>query len=162
MPQKTLQIQLMTPENFSKYGKVIVPTKDRITFSNPFVDHYNNLGSLETLGQNPVISFFSSYRREYVIDSLERHKDTSEIFFPVEGTAFMPFAPTLSDGRPDIEQMEVFICREGHPFTAERGVWHLFPFPVTERYASYLLVDRELIERDLETVTLSDPVAISL
>jgi ureidoglycolate hydrolase len=109
-----------------------------------------------------VISFFSSYRREYVIDSLERHRATSEIFFPVEGTAFMPFAPTLSDGRPDIEHMEVFICREGHPFTAERGVWHLFPFPVTERYASYLLVDRELIEKDLETITFSDPVVISL
>jgi hypothetical protein len=68
------------------------PLKERITFSNPFVDHYNDLGNLETLGKNPVISHF----------------------------------------------------------------------PVTERYASYLLVDKNLIEEDLETFTVSDPVRIAL
>jgi ureidoglycolate hydrolase len=162
MPNRTIQAKLMTPDNFSAFGSVIVPVKDSITFSNPFVDHYNDLGSLETLGKNPVISYFSSYRRDYLIDTLERHNGTSEIFFPVEGTAFMPFAPTLPSGEPDVEHMQVFICREGHPFTAERGVWHLFPFPVTERYASYLLVDRDLIEQDLETYTVPDPIGIAL
>jgi ureidoglycolate hydrolase len=162
MLHETIQAKLMTPDNFSKFGKVIIPVKEKITFSNPFVDHYNDLGNLETLGENPVISYFSSYRRDFLIDTLERHRNTAEIFFPIEGTAFMPFAPTLPNGEPDVEHMEVFICREGHPFTAERGVWHLFPFPVTERYASYLLVDRNLIEKDLETFTISDPVRIAL
>lgn len=162
MPQREIQAQLITPEVYAKFGKVIIPTKDRITFSNQFVDHYNDLGNLKTLGKDPVVSYFSCYRRNYLIDTLERHKNTSEIFFPVQGTAFMPFAPTLPNGNPDIDNMQVFICREGHPFTVERGVWHLFPFPVTEQYSSYLLVDKTLIEEDLETFDIEDPVRIAL
>ena len=159
---KEITAQIMTTENFSPFGTLIFPNKERITFSNRFVDHYNDLANLETVGKDPVVSYFSCCRREFVVTSLERHALSAEIFFPVRGTACMPFAPSLPDGNPDIDGMKVFICREGHPFTAERGVWHLFPFPVTENYASYLIVERELIDHDLESREIAAPCRIVL
>ena len=74
----------------------------------------------------------------------------------------MPFAPALENGSPDIKNIKVFICAEGRPFTVERDVWHLFPFPVKDRYDSYLIAEKRLIEDDLVMYDLSDPVRVTL
>lgn len=159
---REVKAQLMTPDGFSSFGKVLVPTRDKITFSNEKVQHYNAIGTFETMGRDPAVSFFTAQRRAFVLDSLERHVRSSEIFFPAGGTALMPFAPTLPDGSPDAANLRVFVCVEGVPFTCERGVWHLFPFPIGERYDSYVIVEKALIEEDLEVVTLKEPVRVSL
>ncbi len=159
---KEVKAQLMTPDGFEPFGKMLIPTRDKITFSNEKVQHYNEVGSFDTMGRDPAVSFFTVKRREFVLDSFERHARSSEIFFPVKGAALMPFAPTLPDGSPDTEDIRVFVCGEGAPFTCERGVWHLFPFPIGERYDSYVIVEKALIEEDLEVVALKDPVRIAL
>jgi ureidoglycolate hydrolase len=159
---KEVKAQMMTPEGFAPFGKLLIPTDDKITLSNEKVRHYNAVGTFETMGRDPAVSFFTVKRRAFVLDSFERHTRSSEIFFPVKGTALMPFAPTLPDGSPDTERIRVFVCGEGEPFTCERGVWHLFPFPVGERYDSYVIVEKALIEEDLEAVTLKEPVRIVL
>jgi len=160
MPETKAQI--MTPESYSEFGKILIPVKEKITFSSQFVNHYNDLGSIETVGKDPVVSFFSAFRRDFVIDKLERHPGTSEIFFPVKGTGLMPFTTSMNDGTPDIENIKVFICSAGHPFTVERDVWHLFPFPVEDQYDSYLVVEKDLIENDLVMYDLKMPVRIIL
>ena len=159
---KEVKAQAMTPEDFAPFGKLLIPTEDKITFSNEKVRHYNAVGTFDTMGKDPAVSFFTVKRRDFVLDSLERHVRSSEIFFPVRGAALMPFAPTLPDGSPDIANVRVFVCGEDGPFTCERGVWHLFPFPVGERYDSWVIVERALIEEDLEVVTLKEPVRIVL
>ena len=157
-----IKAQMMNNETYSEFGRVLIPVKEKITFSNQFVNHYNDLGSIETVGKDPVVSFFSAFRRDFIIDKLEKHPGTSEIFFPVKGTGLMPFAPSLEDGTPDVENIKVFICRAGHPFTAERDVWHLFPFPVEDQYDSYLVVEKDLIENDLIMHDLKSPIRIVL
>ncbi len=159
---REIKVEMMSPENFKDFGQMIIPTKDKITFSNEFVDHYHDLASLETLGRDPVVTFFSTYRRPFIIDKLERHRNTSEIFFPVGGVALMPFAPDLPDGNPDIEKMRVFTCIPGKPFIGGKGVWHIFPFPLEERYEAYNIVEKEIIENDLEIFELDEPVRIIL
>jgi len=159
---KEIKAKLMTPEGFAPFGKVLIPTRDKITFSNENVQHYNAVGTFDTMGRDPAVSFFTVHRRAFVLDSFERHARSSEIFFPVKGVALMPFAPTLSDGSPDAANIQVFVCGEGAPFTCERGVWHLFPFPVGERYDSYVIVEKALIEEDHVVVSLKEPVRIAL
>jgi ureidoglycolate lyase len=162
METRTARAEIMTPDSFRPFGTVLKPVRDRITLSNEKVEHYNELGNMDTVGKDPVVSFFSSYRRDFLIDMMERHVQTAEIFFPVNGLGLMPFAPSLPDGSPDLEGVRVFICRPGQPFIGERGVWHLFPFPLEDRYDSYNICMRELIEEDLETTELSTPIRIVL
>jgi ureidoglycolate hydrolase len=152
----------MTAESFSPFGRVLVPGEQMITFRNDQVSHYNELGNLEEVGPEPVVSFFSAVRREFIIDKLERHLETCELFFPVHGVGLMPFAPSLPDGEPDRDSMRVFICLPGRPFIGGRGVWHLYPFPIEDRYEAYNIVMRELIDRDLEVRTLAEPVRVVL
>jgi ureidoglycolate hydrolase len=159
---REIKARVLASEAFAPFGKLLIPTEDKITFSNEKVRHYNAVGTFDTMGRDPAVSFFTVKRRDFVLDSLERHVRSSEIFFPVRGAALMPFAPTLPDGSPDIANIRVFVCGEGAPFTCERGVWHLFPFPVGERYDSYVIVERALIEEDLEVVALKEPVRIVL
>ena len=111
---------------------------------------------------DPAVSFFNAFRRDFVLEQLERHEKSSEIFFPVHGAALMPFALSLPDGKPDLENVEVFLCNEGVPFTCERGVWHLFPFPIGERFDSYVIVEKALIEEDLRVIQLGDPIRLLL
>jgi ureidoglycolate hydrolase len=152
----------MTTESFAPFGRVLAPREELITLRNEQVSHYNELGNLEDMGPDPVVSFFSTTRREFVIESLERHRETCELFFPVHGIGLMPFAPSLHDGEPDIENMRVFICVPGRPFIGGRGVWHLFPFPVEDRYDAFNIVMRELIDEDLENRELGKPVRVVL
>ena len=159
---REVKAQLMTPDAFTPFGKVLIPTRDKITFSNEKVQHYNAIETMDTMGKDPAVSFFTAHRRAFVLDSLERHARSSEIFFPVGGAALMPFAPTLPDGSPDVANLRVFVCVESVPFTCERGVWHLFPFPIGERYDSYVIVEKALIEEDLEVVGLKEPIRIAL
>ena len=162
MDKKEISAQIMTSESFSEFGTLLVPVKEKITFSNAFVNHYNDLGSLKDLGEDPVVSYFSTYRRNFIIDNLERHINTCEIFFPIYGTALMPFAPSFDDGTPDLDNMKVFVCIPGQPFIGGKGVWHLFPFPIGDRFEAYNIVEKRLIEDDLENYTLKETIRIVL
>jgi len=159
---REIKAEPMTRQGFAPFGTVLEPREELLTLRTGQVSHYNELGSLDEMGPDPVVSFFATTRRELVIDSLERHRETCELFFPVRGTGLMPFAPSLPDGEPDLERMRVFICLPGRPFIGGRGVWHLFPFPVEDRYEAYNVVMRELIDRDLENRTLVQPLRVVL
>lgn len=97
---------------------------------------------------------------EYIIDSLERHQNSCEIFFPVHGVGLMAFALPLQNGEPDLQSLKVFCCPPDQSFTAGKGIWHLFPFPVGEIFESYVIVEKELIEKDLEFRELQEPIRI--
>jgi len=152
----------MTTESFAGFGEILIPKKEMITLQNEKVSHYNALVDFRDMGPDPAVSFFRTLRREFIIDALERHTNSCEVFFPVGGTGLMPFAPTLASGEPDLENMRVFQCVPGQAFTAGKGVWHLFPFPVGEQFESYVIVEKELIEKDLEVMDIADPIRVVL
>lgn len=85
-----------------------------------------------------------------------------EIFLAVSGMALMPYAPSLSDGSPDIENLRVFICKTGLPFISNRGVWHSVQYPKGESNSSYLPVGNDLIENDLESFELGEKLILTI
>lgn len=157
-----INVELMTPESFTGFGNMLIPKEAMITFKNEKVSHYNELVGFKDMGPDPVVSFFRAKRREYLIDSLERHMNSCEIFFPLRGTGLMAFAHSLQNGEPDLDTLKVFICSPEQPFTAGKGIWHLFPFPVGETFESFVIVEKELIEKDLEFRELVTPIRIML
>lgn len=157
-----IQAELMTPESFTGFGSVLIPKEAMITFKNEKVSHYNELVGFKDMGPEPVVSFFRAKRREFSIDNLERHVNSCEIFFPLRGTGLMAFTHSMQNGEPDLNTLRVFFCSPDQPFTAAKGVWHLFPFPVGESFESFVIVEKELIEKDLEFRQLANPIRIVL
>jgi ureidoglycolate hydrolase len=160
--ERTYIAEQMSAEGFKEFGTVLDPTDDKVALRMDFVTHWHDLGRLDCLGEDPVIAFMRSLRREFVVDKMERHNNTAEIFFPVEGMALMPYAPSLSDGSPDIDNFQVFICKAGLPFISNRGVWHWVPYPIGESFSSYLLVENDLIENDLESYELGERLILKI
>ncbi len=162
LAERMYRAEPMGADSFSEFGTVLDPTDDKVVLRMDFVTHWHNLGRLDGLGEDPVVAFMCSLRRDFVVDKLERHKGTAEIFFPVKGMALMPYAPTLRDGSPDIDNLRVFICKEGLPFISNRGVWHWVPYPLGESFSSYLLVEEDLIENDLESFELGERLRLTI
>ena len=59
-----------------------------------------------------------------------------------------------------MDNIEVFVCSEGLPFTCEPGFWRLFSFPIGEWFDSYVIVEKPLIDEDLITVKLEAPLRV--
>jgi ureidoglycolate hydrolase len=156
------KIQKLTVDSFKKYGIKIEATDDKILVARSDVTHWHNLSNLSSLGENPVIAMVSAFKKEFKITDLERHKDTSEIFFPVKGAAAMPFATSMADEKPDFSSLKVFLLEEGQPFIINRGIWHCSPFPISDRWDSYLLVEEKLIKSDIEEFKLEQSYLITL
>jgi ureidoglycolate lyase len=83
-------------------------------------------------GFEATTGILETYRQEhFVIKELERHLTGPEIFIPVEGVSMMPFAPAGKTGKPDVDEIEVFIIDGTQGLVIEKGVWHFPPLPLT-------------------------------
>jgi len=158
----TCKVELLTPETFAPFGTVLECRDDKIAGKNEIVTHWHDLVSLDSLGEDPVAAFVTTYRRDFVISKLERHEKSSEIFFPSRGMAVMPFAESLQNGDPDLSSIRAFLLTPGKPFVSGRGVWHWVPFPLDEEWDTFLLVEKKLIGHDLEERDLGIQIKIEL
>jgi ureidoglycolate hydrolase len=156
-----IRVESMESASFSRYGQLIDQQKGEKKCDTSIVTHMHDLGRLSSLGEEPVIAYVCAYRRPFVVDQLEKHTGTSEIFFPVDGMAAMVFADSHEDGSPDMETLAAFLITPGKPFISNKGVWHWVPFPVAETWDSYLLVEKDLVENDIEVIDLVTSVEIA-
>ncbi|MFA5468115.1 MAG: ureidoglycolate lyase [Sphaerochaetaceae bacterium] len=159
---RVIKVERLESENFKKFGKLIAVEEGKKLVDNEIVTHWHELADLNSLGENPVVAFVNCKRRSFVLSELERHLETSEIFFPIEGQAIMVFAGSLADGSVDLDSLSAFVISEGKPFISNVGVWHWVPYPVGESWKSFLLVSKGLVESDIEKEDLPEKFRIEL
>lgn len=158
----SVKIEMLDQEGFKTFGNVVVASDKDVRVDNAIVTHWHDLAELSSLGKDPVVAFVNCKRRPFIVTQLERHVGTSEIFFPVKGHAAMIFATSKADGSPDMSSLRAFILSPGRPFISNRGIWHWVPFPLGDSWESFLLVEKDLIDSDLETRNLPEQVRIEL
>jgi ureidoglycolate hydrolase len=69
---------------------------------------------------------------------IENHLCNREVFFPMEGTGVMLFAPAGTD--PDLTKLEAFYVDGTKAFTIDQGVWHCPPLPLGDYIRIALIV----------------------
>ena len=158
----SITVNPMQSELFFRYGEFLDQAKGELKCDTEIVTHIHDLGRLSSLGDDPVIAYVRAHKRPYLVDKLERHEGTSEIFFPKTGEAIMVFADSLENGLPDLNTIAAFLIKPGNPFISKKGIWHWVPYPIDDDWESFLLVEKDLVENDIEIVNLDDVINIEI
>ncbi len=158
-----IKVQSMSDPSFGKFGVLLTTDRGETKCDTPVVTHVHGIGSLETLGPDPVIAYVKAYRREdFIVDKVERHVNTSEIFFPKSGTAIMVFMGDGPEGGPDPNTAEAYLIEPGCPFISNKSVWHWVPYPIGDEWDTFIIIEDNLIENDIEVLDLETSVKITL
>lgn len=151
----------MSDPSFNRFGEYVPNAQGEMKCDTSVVTHIHALGSLSSLGEDPVISYVTAnHRADFIVDQVERHIHTSEIFFPRSGSAVMIFMTAGPDGGPDPNTVQAYRIEPGCPFICNRGVWHWVPFPIGDRWETFILMEDDLVENDLEIVNLEQPIQL--
>src|SRR5690554_3924023 len=97
-----IKVEMLTPEAFAPYGRVIDIPKDPAPFGGEGWSCWFPLGTMENI--NSVgIGFTETLRREFVIEKMERHETKEEILMPLADPIIQPMALPQDLDDPDAQ-----------------------------------------------------------
>ena len=145
--KNTIQIQLLTSENFARFGEVIsCQGNDYFHINDAHTERYHALVMTEIIGDAKAgISIFRNIKSTQIpfeISMLERHPNGSQAFIPMQGQKFMiVVAPSLDTDTPDLSQLCAFITDGTQGVNYRAGTWH-HPLLTLEAPSDFAVVDR--------------------
>lgn len=145
--KNTIQIQLLTSENFARFGEVIsCQGNDYFHINDAHTERYHALVMTEIMGDAKAgISIFRNIKSTQIpfeISMLERHPNGSQAFIPMQGQKFLiVVAPSLDTDTPDLSQLCAFITDGTQGINYRAGTWH-HPLLTLEEPSDFAVVDR--------------------
>lgn len=145
--KNTIQIQLLTSENFARFGEVIsCQGNDYFHINDAHTERYHALVMTEIMGDAKAgISIFRNIKSTQIpfeISMLERHPNGSQAFIPMQGQKFLiVVAPSLDTDTPDLSQLCAFITDGTQGVNYRAGTWH-HPLLTLEAPSDFAVVDR--------------------
>lgn len=145
--KNTIQIQLLTSENFARFGEVIsCQGNDYFHINDAHTERYHALVMTEIMGDAKAgISIFRNIKSTQIpfeISMLERHPNGSQAFIPMRGQKFLiVVAPSLDTDTPDLSQLCAFITDGTQGVNYRAGTWH-HPLLTLEAPSDFAVVDR--------------------
>lgn len=145
--KNTIQIQLLTSENFARFGEVIsCQGNDYFHINDAHTERYHALVMTEIMGDAKAgISIFRNIKSTQIpfeISMLERHPNGSQAFIPMQGQKFLiVVAPSLDTDTPDLSQLCAFITDGTQGVNYRAGTWH-HPLLTLEAPSDFTVVDR--------------------
>ncbi|MGE8625555.1 ureidoglycolate lyase [Acinetobacter schindleri] len=145
--KNTIQIQLLTSENFARFGEVIsCQGNDYFHINDAHTERYHALVMTEIMGDAKAgISIFRNIKSTQIpfeISMLERHPNGSQAFIPMQGQKFLiVVAPNLDTDTPDLSQLCAFITDGTQGVNYRAGTWH-HPLLTLEAPSDFAVVDR--------------------
>ena len=142
---RTLVAQPLTRAAFAPFGDVIESGLDTpISINGGMTERFHDLAAVDLGpdGSRTLINIFETqpYAMPLRVAMLERHPLGSQAFIPMDGSPFLVVVAPSGDA-VDVAGIQAFITNGRQGVNYGRGVWH-HPLVVTERPASFLVVDR--------------------
>jgi ureidoglycolate hydrolase len=110
---KSVEIKVLTPKNFGKYGRILVPTEEENKGRENMAENYLVLEKAVSKGW--MMAHYSVSKR--FTDTMENHPNTKETFEPISGASIL----TVAYGKTP-ESAEAFLLDK--PVVLNEGVWH--------------------------------------
>lgn len=149
-----IKIKPLTKETYAKFGTVIVKPDGPADFNTDTIHSWNHVAQLDI--PNPYAGLLVLDKQDIVFTSMERHKNTMELFNPMDGEGVLLMAPEGDKIDPD--SIEAFYVDSTVSFTINKGVWHCPPFPLGDSIKLTLVFPYEIIDdkedQEIEPVTV--------
>jgi len=110
---RSLKIKTLTPKNFEKYGRILVPTEEESKGRENQPVFYLVLEKASSKGW--MMAYYSVSKR--FTDIMENHPNTKETFEPISGAPILIVAVGKTPESP-----EAFLLDK--PIVLNEGVWH--------------------------------------
>jgi ureidoglycolate lyase len=131
-----LPVQVVTPENFARFGRVLTPEGRTRLPINTYGDKLNLFRESFESDQPIEWFIFQGYRRWNGVLFLERHQQLTQTFIPVGGKPFhtvvAPANCVEEDGFPALSELQAFLVPGDCVIQMNRATWHENPMPVLD------------------------------
>jgi ureidoglycolate lyase len=118
----TIKPRPLTPEAFAPYGQVLQGS-GAATERKPFASRMHN--ARPQAQPNMTYMRIAPEGRTVRITVLERHPHSNQTFVPLNGTRqLVAVCPSLPDGQPRIEALQVFVAQGSQALNYDANVWH--------------------------------------
>ena len=153
-PQNVLTPQLVNPDDFSPFGKVLsLEATPRLP-----IDFYSGANAVHgpvrlDSDTPPEFLVFRVGLRGDNVKCLERHVEMTQTMIPLGGQSYVavvapPDVP-LENGFPPLETVKAFIIPGDVAINLHRGTWHEPPFPSVNGQM-FLITSHERLTRGLQ------------
>jgi ureidoglycolate hydrolase len=110
---KSLEIKILIPKNFEKFGRILIPTEEENKGRENKAENYLVLE--KAISKGWMMAYYSVSKR--FTDIMENHPNTKETFEPISGASIL----TVANGTTP-ESVEAFLLDK--PVVLNEGVWH--------------------------------------
>ncbi|MFO7448308.1 MAG: ureidoglycolate lyase [Ignavibacteriaceae bacterium] len=150
-----MKAQNATPENFSRFGKVVKPPSGEPTSQAHDYKFWSDIADYNINGETEIGICTVYKQEENSISGMERHLRTPEILIPIDA----PFVlPVLKDG-DDESKAQAFKINIGEAIVIYNSVWHGACLPVGKDVSSYFVIFRKRTPfEDVEKKTINPAV----
>lgn len=101
--------------------------------------------------------------RDLSVSKLERHVQTPEMLFAMEGDSVICVAPPQEAKDGTLQGLKAVRVAKGQALILDVGAWHWIPFPIGGQASCFLVVFRaKTVADDLDFCDLAQPLTIEL
>lgn len=138
---RTVKIQQLSREAFSKYGEYVQILRPDEEFKSgvDFEFFPDLLQTRSYIKGNPSFCLGHFNKREMVVTESEYHDYACEIQFPIDGDVVFHVAPA-NNGTLEPEAFEAFLVPKGTLICMKPGVWHYGGYAVDKDSVNCLIV----------------------
>lgn len=124
---KNLKVMNLTEDNFKEFGSIISIKNRRPDVEDQKFGWYEKLGFFKET-QNISLNILKAKKREFEIDKLEYHKETSEAIIPMGGESVV--VVVAPEGDLDESKIKAFYINKNEEVMLDKGVRHFIPYPL--------------------------------
>ena len=153
-----LNIKKITKDNFSLYGDLIsIRNKISEDINKNTTQSFFDLANIKIIGEdkNPRLNIFSAKKRSFplVIDMLEMHPLSSQVFLPMSKSDFLVLVAPI-DIKPNLNKIQCFKVLNGDGVNFKCKVWH-FPL-ISIHDANFITIDKKDAKKNTEIFKFTD------
>jgi ureidoglycolate hydrolase len=145
-------------QNFQPYGTILHTSDKEKLLDNKEMQYTNQIGIINV---SPVSTgILVQFRREIIVNKLERHLSTPEMIVALENDSIL-FLAEPSTNIPQTNMINAFRLKAGQAVLLKEGCWHWGPFPYKKSYCKSLIAFKKDTEtNDCEQIELKDSIRI--
>jgi ureidoglycolate lyase len=152
-----LKINYLDEMDFSPYGQMLsVGKKEKIVEPEKGVYVSPSIGQIDISGGRLVFNFLTVERCPLIVETLERHKLTSQTVIPLMGSCGVyAIAPPSKDNEgPDLDRAFAVFFNGSQGINLKKGTWHSAPLAFAATSSYIMVMGSETFKGDLELVDL--------
>lgn len=162
---KTVKAKHISQEVMKGLGKAICITAETKPDAQTDIQSYYGQLAIMKCEDAIQIGICVAKNREYTVDEMEQHVQTSELLFAVKGdfvTAVTSSAEVNGKLCPDIDKVIAVRVDQGEGIFFDEGIWHWTPYAITPTCDVLVAFKKDTPKNDFISCKLKEIVRMEL